>query len=256
MKVVILAGGQGTRLSEETVMRPKPMVEIGGKPILWHIMKIYSHYGFNEFIVCLGYKGYLIKEYFHHYFLHQSDITIDLENNSAEFKNPKAEPWRIELVDTGMDTMTGGRVKRVKEYVNNETCMITYGDGLADVNVADLVSFHFQRGKIATITAVQPSGRFGALDIDDANLVNSFIEKPSGDDAWINGGFFVVEPELFDCIGGDSTSLEREPMQHLASRGEMTAYKHSDFWQPMDTLREKNLLDDLWASGGAPWKVW
>jgi glucose-1-phosphate cytidylyltransferase len=256
MKVVILAGGLGTRLSEETDIKPKPMVEIGGKPILWHIMKIYSHYGFNEFIICLGYKGYLIKEYFHHYFLHQSDVTIDLQDNSAKYHSSNAEPWKITLVDTGQNTMTGGRVMRVQEYVGKETFMITYGDGVCDVDVAALVRFHKRKNKIATVTAVQPSGRFGALEIDDEDFVKSFTEKPSGDNAWINGGFFVVEPSLYRYLSGDDTSLEREPLEKLAADGQFAAFKHRGFWLPMDTLREKNVLEELWKTGQAPWKVW
>ena len=256
MKVVILAGGLGTRLSEETDLKPKPMVEIGGKPILWHLMKIYSHYGFCEFVICLGYKGYVVKEYFHHYFLHQSDVTIDLQNNSVQYHNTSAEPWKITLVDTGQSTLTGGRVKRVEKYVHDETFMITYGDGVSNIDIADLVGFHRKRKRTATVTAVQPSGRFGALEIDSEDSVRSFTEKPAGDNAWINGGFFVVEPEIFHYLPGDATSFEREPLERLAAEGQLGAYRHRGFWQPMDTLREKNMLEELWKAGQAPWKVW
>ncbi|MEW5815843.1 MAG: glucose-1-phosphate cytidylyltransferase [Spirochaetota bacterium] len=256
MKVVILAGGLGTRLSEETDMKPKPMVEIGGKPILWHIMKIYSSYGFNEFIICLGYKGYLIKEYFHHYYMHHTDVTVDLENNDIIYHNSKAESWKIILVDTGMNTMTGGRVKRIKDYTKNETFMVTYGDGLSDVDIKSLVEFHNKHKKYATVTAVQPSGRFGSLEIDTGGQIRSFVEKPAGDNAWINGGFFVFEPAVFDYLIGDETSLEREPLEKLVSDKQFMAYKHVGFWQPMDTLREKNMLEDLWKTDKAPWKIW
>lgn len=256
MKVVILAGGIGTRLSEETDVRPKPMVEIGGKPILWHIMKTYAHYGYTEFIICLGYKGYLIKEYFHHYFLHQSDVTIDLEKNSAEYHNPKAEPWRITLVDTGLNTMTGGRIKRIRNYLMNQPFMVTYGDGVGNVDLEALVQFHRQCGKIVTVTAVQPSGRFGALEIDERGSVRSFVEKPAGDNAWINGGFFVMQPEILGYIAGDETVLEREPLHRVATEGQLTAYRHRGFWQAMDTLREKNQLEEIWNTGKAPWKTW
>jgi glucose-1-phosphate cytidylyltransferase len=256
MKVVILAGGIGARLSEETDARPKPMVEIGGKPILWHIMKIYSRFGHSEFIICLGYKGYVIKEYFHHYFLHQSDVTIDLEKNSAEYHNPKAEPWKITLVDTGLSTMTGGRIRRIRSYVANEPFMATYGDGVGDVDLDALLAFHHKIGKTVTVTAVQPSGRFGALEIDGQGCVRSFVEKPAGDNAWINGGFFVMQPEVFDSIDGDDTILERDPLQRLAARGEFAAYRHKGFWQAMDTLREKRQLEEIWNTGKAPWKAW
>jgi len=256
MKVVILAGGLGTRLSEETDAKPKPMVEIGGRPILWHIMKIYSSQGFNEFIICLGYKGYVIKEYFHHYFLHQSDVTIDLSKNVIDFLSPKAEPWKVTLVDTGVNTLTGGRVKRIQSFVGDEPFMLTYGDGISDVDIGALVSFHQGQGKIATVTAVQPSGRFGSLDIDPSGVVSSFIEKPVGDNAWINGGFFVLQPKFFDYLAGDRTSLEKEPLDEIARMGQLAAYRHRGFWQPMDTLREKNLLEDLWVRGSAPWKTW
>ena len=257
MKVVLLAGGLGTRISEETVLKPKPMVEIGGKPILWHIMKIYSHYGFNDFIVCLGYKGYYIKEYFAHYFLHESDITFDFRDESRRvIHQHTAEPWRVTLVDTGIETMTGGRVKRVRPYLDNEPFMLTYGDGVGNVNIAELVAFHRAHGRLATLTTVQPSGKFGALDLSDGSRVNSFQEKPKGDGSWINAGFFVMQPEALDLIDGDSTILEKEPLESLARSGDLMAFKHHDFWQPMDTLRDKNHLEEFWASGRAPWKLW
>jgi glucose-1-phosphate cytidylyltransferase len=256
MKVVILAGGFGTRLSEETDLKPKPMVEIGGKPILWHIMKLYSHHQFNDFVVCLGYKGYVIKEYFANYFLHQSDVTIDLKKNSMEIHESKAEPWRITLVDTGLSTMTGGRIKRVEPYIGNKPFLLTYGDGVSDVDITALVQYHRSREKLATVTAVQPSGRFGALNLDGTNAVLSFQEKPKGDGAWINGGFFVVEPEVLRLISADETVWEREPLESLARDGQLTAYNHTGFWQPMDTLRDKNHLEELWKSREAPWKVW
>ena len=257
MKVVLLAGGLGTRISEETVLKPKPMVEIGGKPILWHIMKIYSHYGFNDFIICLGYKGYYIKEYFAHYFLHESDITFDFRDESRRvIHQHTAEPWRVTLVDTGIETMTGGRVKRVRPYLDNEPFMLTYGDGVGNVNIAELVAFHRAHGRQATLTTVQPSGKFGALDLSDGSRVNSFQEKPKGDGSWINAGFFVMQPEVLDVIDGDSTVLEKEPLESLARSGELMAFKHHDFWQPMDTLRDKSVLEELWKGGSAPWKVW
>ncbi|RYY08350.1 MAG: glucose-1-phosphate cytidylyltransferase [Sphingobacteriaceae bacterium] len=256
MKVVLLAGGLGTRLSEETVVKPKPMVEIGGMPILWHIMKIYSTYGFNDFIICLGYKGYMIKEYFANYFLHQSDITIDLSTNQLHIHDSQAEPWKITLVDTGTETMTGGRIKRIRQHVGEETFMLTYGDGLADVNIADLYRFHQENNKICTVTAVQPSGRFGALNILADKSVHSFMEKPKGDGAWINGGYFVCEPAVFDYIEGDSTLWEKEPMENIAKDEQMMAFEHSGFWKPMDTLREKHELEDDWVSNKAKWKVW
>jgi glucose-1-phosphate cytidylyltransferase len=256
MKVVILAGGFGTRLSEETDLKPKPMVEIGGKPILWHIMKLYSHHQFNDFVVCLGYKGYVIKEYFANYFLHQSDVTIDLKKNSMEIHESKAEPWRITLVDTGLSTMTGGRIKRVEPYIGNKPFLLTYGDGVSNVDITALVQYHRSREKLATVTAVQPSGRFGALNLDGTNAVLSFQEKPKGDGAWINGGFFVVEPEVLRLISADETVWEREPLESLARDGQLTAYNHTGFWQPMDTLRDKNHLEELWKSREAPWKVW
>jgi glucose-1-phosphate cytidylyltransferase len=257
LKVVILAGGFGTRISEESHLKPKPMIEIGERPILWHIMKIYSHYGFNDFIICLGYKGYCIKEYFAHYFLHESDVTFDFRNKSERIiHNHSAEPWTVTLVNTGIETLTGGRVKRIQPYIGNETFMLTYGDGVSNVDVRELVDFHKKHGKLATVTSIQPSGRFGALDLTEDSIVQGFQEKPKGDGAWINAGFFVLEPRVFDCIDGDRTILEKEPLERLARDGELVAYKHTDFWQPMDTLRDKNLLEDLWSGGKAPWKVW
>lgn len=256
MKVVILAGGLGTRLSEETVVRPKPMVEIGGRPILWHIMKIYSHYGFNDFVICLGFKGYMIKEYFSNYFLHMSDVTFDMRNNSMEVHQQYAEPWKVTLVDTGADSMTGGRVKRVASYVGDETFMLTYGDGVANVDIASLVAFHKRHGRQATVTSVQPGGRFGVLGLDDDNRVLGFQEKPKGDGNWINVGFFVLEPAMFERIADDGTIFEKEPLEGLARDGQLMAYKHSGFWQPMDTLRDKQHLEALWSSERAPWKVW
>ncbi len=256
MKVVILAGGLGTRLSEETTVRPKPMVEIGGKPILWHIMKIYSHYGFNEFIICLGFKGYLIKEYFSNYFLHMSDVTFDMQKNTMEVHQQFVEPWKVTLVDTGMNTMTGGRLKRVAPYIGNETFMLTYGDGVSDVNITNLLASHKKHGKSATVTATQPSGRFGALSLDTSNQVTSFQEKPVGDGSWINGGFFVLEPRMLSRIAGDNTVFEKEPLEGLARDHELVAFKHAGFWQPMDTLRDKMHLEEMWNSGKAPWKLW
>lgn len=256
MKVVILGGGYGTRLSEETVNIPKPMVEIGGKPILWHIMKIYSHYGYNDFIICLGYKGYIIKEYFMNYFMHMSDITVDLSNGGIKVHNSKAENWKVTLVDTGLDTMTGGRIKRIKDHLNGERFMLTYGDGVGDVNINSLVKFHESHGKLATMTAVQPSGRFGALRINDDKKVESFVEKPAGDGAWINGGFFVLEPQVIDYIKDDSTTWEREPLENLTKESQLFAYKHEGFWKPMDTLRDKIELEKLWSTKEAPWKIW
>ncbi|MFA7402719.1 MAG: glucose-1-phosphate cytidylyltransferase [Pelobacteraceae bacterium] len=256
MKVVILAGGLGTRLSEETVVRPKPMVEIGGKPILWHIMKIYSHYGFNEFVICLGFKGYIIKEYFSNYFMHMSDVTFDMVHNTMEVHQKYVEPWRVTLVDTGQETMTGGRLKRVAPYLGNEPFMMTYGDGVANVDIARLAAFHQSHGCLATVTSTQPSGRFGALCFGEGDLVKSFQEKPAGDGNWINGGFFVLDPKVIDYISGDATLFEREPMEGLAGDGQLMAYKHDGFWLPMDTLRDKNHLEELWSSGTAPWKLW
>lgn len=256
MKVVLLAGGLGTRLSEETVLRPKPMVDIGDKPILWHIMKIYAAYGFTDFVVCLGYKGYFVKEYFANYFLHQSDVTIDLKGNSIETHHSAAEPWRITLVDTGKETMTGGRIKRIQQYVGNEPFLLTYGDGVGNVDINSLIKHHQQQKKYVTVTAVQPSGRFGALNLGEQDEVSSFLEKPKGDGAWINGGFFVCEPQVFDYIKDDSTVWEREPMESIAADGQMTAFKHYGFWKPMDTLRDKQELEADWNSGKAPWKIW
>ncbi len=257
MKVVILAGGYGTRISEESHLKPKPMIEIGERPILWHIMKIYSHYGFNDFIICLGYKGYCIKEYFAHYFLHESDVTFDFRNQSQRVvHHHSAEPWQVTLVNTGVETMTGGRVKRVRDYIGNEPFMLTYGDGVADVDIRKLVAYHLSHGKEATVTSIQPLGRFGALDIDEDESVRGFREKPKGDGSWINGGFFVLQPEVLERIEGDTTFFEKGPMESLARDGELMAYKHHGFWQPMDTLRDKNNLDDLWGGGQAPWKVW
>ncbi len=257
MKVVLLAGGMGTRLSEETDIRPKPMVEIGGKPILWHIMKMYSHYGFNDFIICLGYKGYYIKEYFYHYYLHNSDVTFDFSKETPDriVHNTKAEPWKITLIDTGAETMTGGRLRRVKEYIGNETFMMTYGDGVSDVDITKLVAHHKSMKKKATLTAVLPSGKFGALDID-SDMIKAFQEKPQGDGSWVNGGFFVLEPSVFDLLKGDSTIWEREPLETLAASDNLVAYKHNGFWKPMDTLRDKIDLNTMWDSGQAPWKTW
>ncbi|MGX1983413.1 glucose-1-phosphate cytidylyltransferase [Thermolongibacillus altinsuensis] len=257
MKVVILAGGFGTRISEESHLRPKPMVEIGGKPILWHIMKLYSYYGFNDFIICLGYKGYYIKEYFAHYFLHESDVTFDFRNNNQQIiHNHSAEPWKVTLVNTGINTMTGGRIKRIQNYIGNETFLVTYGDGVSNVNIQELVSYHKEHGKYATVTSVQPAGRFGALSLSEKNEVLGFHEKPKGDGHWINAGFFVFEPEVFDYLKDDNTVLELEPLQNLAFDNQLIAYKHYDFWHPMDTLRDKKHLEELWDSGKAPWKVW
>ena len=256
MKAVILAGGFGTRIAEETHLKPKPMVEIGGKPILWHIMKLYSHYGLNDFIVCLGYKGYVIKEYFANYFLHMSDVTFDMAHNAMEVHQKNAEPWRVTLVDTGEDSMTGGRLKRVAAYLRDEDAFcFTYGDGVADVDVAASIAFHRAHGRLATVTAVQPPGRYGALQLD-GTAVRGFTEKPRGDGGLINGGFFVLSPRCLERIAGDATSWEGEPLTGLARDGELMAFTHTGFWQPMDTLREKNLLEDLWQSGRAPWKRW
>lgn len=256
MKAVILAGGLGTRISEETSSRPKPMVEIGGKPILWHIMKIYSAHGINEFIVCCGYKGYVIKEYFANYFLHMSDVTFDMEQNKMEVHQRYAEPWRVTLVDTGEETMTGGRLKRVADYVkDDEAFCFTYGDGVSDVNITELIAFHKAQKVKATLTATIPPGRFGALDMS-GNKVNSFREKPKGDGAMINGGFFVLSPQVIDYLVDDKTIWERDPLEHLAEEGNLAAFHHNGFWQPMDTLRDKIHLEELWQSGKAPWKVW
>lgn len=257
MKVVILAGGLGTRLSEETDLKPKPMVEIGGKPILWHIMKIYSAYGFNDFIICCGYKGYMIKEYFANYFMHQADITVDLGKNSIEIHKSKAEPWKITLVDTGMNTMTGGRIKRVMDYVGNKSFMLTYGDGVSNINIKALVEFHWKAQKLATVTAVQPSGRFGAIALSEEFTVRSFTEKPAADGSWINGGFFVLEPGIFDYIkDDDATVWERSPLESLAKDNQLAAFKHTGFWRPMDTLRDRIELDNMWNTGKAEWKIW
>jgi glucose-1-phosphate cytidylyltransferase len=255
LKTVILAGGLGTRLSEETVIRPKPMVELGGRPILWHIMKLYSHFGINDFVVCLGYKGYTIKEYFANYFLHNSDVTINLRNNELKVHQNSSEPWSVTLVDTGDDTATGGRLRRVRQHVDGETFCFTYGDGLADVDIAALIDFHRQQKTHATLTAVQPPGRFGVIDIEE-DKIRDFAEKPPGDGSWINGGFFVLEPEVFDLIEGDATSWERGPMETLARSGQLSAFRHTGFFHPMDTMRDKAYLDDLWVSRRAPWKVW
>lgn len=256
MKAVLLAGGLGSRISEETHLKPKPMVLIGGKPILWHIMKMYSAHGVNEFVICCGYKGYVIKEYFANYFLHMSDVTFDMADNRMEVHQHKAEPWRVTLVDTGEDTLTGGRLKRVASYIEKEEAFcFTYGDGVSDVNIGASIAFHRQHGKLATVTAVQPPGRYGALN-RDGDRVTSFTEKPRGDGGLINGGFFVLSPKCLDFIDGDSSSWEGEPLVELTRRGEMMAFEHEGFWQPMDTLREKNMLEDLWASGKAPWKSW
>lgn len=255
MKVVILAGGLGTRLSEETEIRPKPMVEIGEYPILWHIMKIYSHFGFNDFIICLGYKGYVIKEYFANYFLHRSDLEINFQSNSMNYFNSTAEPWKITLVDTGLNTMTGGRIKRVSQYLGNETFMLTYGDGLSNVDINSLLQFHLKNKKLVTVTAVQPSGRFGSLSINMENNISSFVEKPPGDNFWINGGFFVVEQEALDYIEDDNSIWERTPLEEISRRNQLVAYRHSGFWHPMDTLRDKKFLSDLWNSGKAPWRL-
>jgi glucose-1-phosphate cytidylyltransferase len=256
MKVVILAGGLGTRLSEETTLKPKPMVEIGGMPILWHIMKIYSTYGHNDFVVCLGYKGYLIKEFFNNYFLHKSDVTVDLKSNKIIFNETDAEPWTITLVDTGVNSMTGGRIKRIQKHIGNEPFFLTYGDGLSDVNISALLEIHKTSNKYLTVTSVQPHGRFGALNLSASNEVLSFLEKPKGDGSWINGGFFVCQPEVFNYITGDETIFEKGPMEALAQEGMMQAYLHNGFWKPMDTLRDKIELEQYWDSGKALWKKW
>ncbi|MES2308281.1 MAG: glucose-1-phosphate cytidylyltransferase [Verrucomicrobiota bacterium] len=254
MKAVILAGGLGTRLSEETVLKPKPMVEIGGKPILWHIMKLYSSYGIQDFVICVGYKGYVIKEYFANYFLHMSDVTFDLKNNSMEVHQQYAEPWRVTIVDTGDVTQTGGRLKRVRNYLGNETFCFTYGDGVSDVDIQALIEFHRSKKVKATLTGVQPPGRFGALEIQ-SGMVKSFQEKPLGDGSWVNGGFFVLEPSVIDEIDTDSTLWEKEPLERLSKQDQLAVYEHRGFWQPMDTLRDKNHLEELWNSGKAPWKT-
>ncbi len=255
MKAVILAGGLGTRISEETSIKPKPMVEIGNKPILWHIMKIYSSYGINDFVICCGYKGYVIKEFFANYFLHTSDVTFNMKNNKMEVHSKRAEPWNVSLVDTGDSTMTGGRLKRVSDYLNDETFCFTYGDGLADINIKNLIDFHKKSNTKATLTAVQPPGRFGSLEFERGKVF-SFQEKPKGDNSWINGGFFVLDPEVINYIDGDNSIWEQSPLKKLAKEGELSAYHHEGFWQPMDTLRDKNTLEELWGSKDAPWKCW
>ena len=256
MKVLLLAGGFGTRLSEETDIRPKPMAEIGGKPILWHIMKTYSHYGFNEFVILLGYKGYYIKEYFANYFLHQSDVTIELGTNKMEVHNNSSEPWKVTLLDTGLNTMTGGRIKRAKKFIGNEPFLLTYGDGVSDVNIQSLIAFHRNHGKAITMTTVQPEGRFGALQTDENNRVHSFMEKPKGDGSWINGGFFVCEPQVLNYLQDDTTVFEQGPLERLAREGELYAFRHTGFWKCMDTLRDKTKLNELWDEGEANWKIW
>jgi glucose-1-phosphate cytidylyltransferase len=256
VKAVILAGGIGTRISEETAIKPKPMVEIGNKPILWHIMKIYSAHDVNEFVICLGYKGYLIKEYFANYFLHTSDVTFDMQNNNMQVHHAHTEPWKVTLVDTGEQTQTGGRLRHVREYLKGEHAFcFTYGDGVGDIDISKQLQFHHDHGKLATLTAVQPPGRFGSVVLD-GSTVTDFVEKPRGDGAWINGGFFVLSPKVLDCIDGPATVWEKQPLQTLARQGELMAYQHPGFWQPMDTLRDKNHLEDLWSSGKAPWKTW
>jgi glucose-1-phosphate cytidylyltransferase len=254
MKAVILAGGLGTRISEETYLKPKPMVEIGGKPILWHIMKSYSHYGINEFVICLGYKGYLIKEYFANYALHESDFTIDIQKNSLDIHKNNADPWKVTLIDTGEESMTGGRIKRISKYLDDTFCL-TYGDGLSDVNISESISHHKKNKTIGTLTAVQPPGKFGSVTIEN-NMVTTFQEKPKGDAGWVNGGFFVLEPEIIDYIEGDNTMFEREPLQQLTQENQLSAYHHNGFWHPMDTLSDKKKLEQLWSKGNAPWKVW
>lgn len=256
MKVVILAGGLGTRITEESHLRPKPMVEIGGQPILWHIMKEYSYYGFNDFIICLGYKGYVIKEYFSDYFLHTSDVTFDLTKNEVTVHDNFAEPWKVTLIDTGLNSMTGGRIKRIQKYVGNETFMLTYGDGVSDVNIDELVKFHKKNGKKATLTAINVDQRFGVLSINSSNQIDAFREKSDTDASLINGGYMVLEPSVFDYIKGDDTVFEKEPLEKLAEEGELIAYKHNGFWKCMDTLRDKNQLEEMWNSNNAKWKLW
>jgi len=256
MKVLILAGGLGSRLSEETELRPKPMVQIGGKPILWHIMKIYSYYGFYEFVILLGYKGYMIKEYFANYYMHNCDISFNFEKNDFKYLTNGTEPWKVTLVDTGIDSMTGGRIKRVKKYVGNEPFMLTYGDGVSNIDINKLVEYHRAHKKLITITSVQPEGRFGSLIIDDNNRILKFQEKPKGDDHWINGGFFVCQPEVFDYIDGDSTIFEKEPLEKLSAEGQLYTYRHTDFWKPMDTIRDKKQLEAMISTGNAPWMLW
>ncbi len=255
MKAVILAGGFGTRITEETQFKPKPMIEIGGMPLLWHIMKIYSSYDINDFVICCGYKGYIIKEYFANYFLHMSDVTFDIKNNSMEVHQKHAEPWKVTLVDTGINTMTGGRLKKVKNFLDDETFCFTYGDGLSDLNIRESVEFHQKNKKYATITAVKPPGRFGSLEINE-NIVKKFNEKPDGDGNWINGGFFVLEPTIFDYIKDDSTIWEREPLEKMAEEKQLSSYKHDGFWHSLDTLRDKNNLEELWNNNNPPWKKW
>jgi glucose-1-phosphate cytidylyltransferase len=256
MKAVILAGGLGTRISEETHLKPKPMVEIGGMPILWHILKLYSHFGINEFVICCGYKGYVIKEYFANYFLHMSDVTFHMRTNSMEVHHKNAEPWEVTLVDTGASTLTGGRLRRVHKYVGGDTFCFTYGDGVSNLDINALIAQHRQSGRLATLTAVQPPGRYGALQLAEENAIGGFQEKPQGDGGWINGGFFVLEPEVVDLIVGDDTVWEQEPLKGLAADGQLGAYRHNGFWQPMDTLRDRMYLEDLWQTGKAPWKLW
>lgn len=256
MKVVILAGGLGSRLSEETHLKPKPLVEIGGKPILWHIMKTYSHYGLNDFIICLGYKGYLIKEYFANYYMHNSDLTLDLNSNNIEYKNSKSEKWKVSLIDTGENTITGGRLKRIKKYLDDEDFCFTYGDCLADINILKLIEFHKSQKTLATVTAIQPASRFGVMTVDSNNLVREFNEKPQKNNAIINGGFFILSPKVLDFIEGDNTVWEKEPIEKLTKINELSAYMHESFWHPMDTISEKNNLEKLWKSGNAPWKQW
>lgn len=257
MKVVLLAGGFGTRISEESLYKPKPMIDIGGKPILWHIMKSYSQYGYNDFIICLGYMGYYIKEYFANYFLHQSDVTIDLKNNNLEVHRNTSEPWKVTMIDTGLHTLTGGRLARVRKYLGDETFLMTYGDGVADVDIQKVVDFHKKNGKLATLVGVQPDGRFGQLSMSESGQVESFQEKPHGDGGWINGGFFVLEPQALDYVkNGDQTMWEREPLEAIARDGQLMVYRHHSFWKCMDTLRDKNQLEQLWTDGKAPWKVW
>ena len=257
MKVVILAGGLGTRLSEETDLKPKPMVEIGGRPILWHIMKMYSYYGFNDFIILTGYKSHIIKDYFINYYTRYSDITVDMRKNAVKVHEHRNEPWKVTMLYTGKDTMTGGRIKKAQEYIGKEPFMLTYGDGVADINIKNLLEYHKKSGKLATLTSVQPSGKFGAIDIEENGIVAAFNEKPKGDGAWINGGFFVLEPEVFNYLQADDRVVwEREPLEHLARDNQLNAYKHKGFWRPMDTLRDKNELTDMWMSGNAPWASW
>ena len=256
MKVLILAGGFGTRLSEETTIKPKPIIEIGGKPILWHIMKHYSYYGFNDFVILLGYKGYLIKEYFFNYYMHQSDLTIDLSNNEINIHNNQSEPWKVTLIDTGLNTLTGGRIKLAKKYINNEPFMLTYGDGVSDIDIKKLLTFHRKKGKLLTMSSIQPEGRFGSLDIDSNNIVNSFIEKPKGDGGWINGGFFVCEPEVLEYIDNSQTTFEKEPLEKIAKEQQLVSYQHYGFWQCMDNQRDRKFLEEKWSKNEALWKVW